>query len=173
VRSAAAPESLIKEVEDAVSSLDPDLPLVDVRTAQQGIDRTLWAPRLTTVLLTLFGFLALALATLGVYSVTAVTAARRKTEIGIRMALGAGHLRVVRLFVLRGLATIVAGTCCGLLGAATLVRWFESSLLGIATGSALSFISVASALTIAGACATAIPSLRAARADPARSLLGE
>jgi predicted permease len=173
VQTAAAPAALLKKIQDAVTSVDPDLPLVDVRTGRHGIDRTLWASRLTASLLAFFGFLALTLATLGVYTVAAVSAVRRRTEIGIRIALGAGRLRVVNLFLLRALATIAVGAGGGLLAAATLVRWFEITVLGDTGRHPLTFVFIASVLLVAGLGATALPALRAARADPVLNLRGE
>jgi ABC-type antimicrobial peptide transport system permease subunit len=130
----------------------------------------LLAPRAGAGLLALFGLLALTLAVIGIYGVMSYSVAQRSREIAIRMALGAGRGRVLRLFVGRGMALVAAGIVLGLLAAFAGARWIAALLYGMETGSALAFTAAALALAAVALGATWLPARRAAAVPPMLAL---
>jgi ABC-type antimicrobial peptide transport system permease subunit len=159
-----------KIVGDTLASINPNLTIVKFQTFQQQIDDRFTDERLISRLTSLFGVLALLLAAIGVYGVTAYTVARRTPEIGIRMALGAKRSRVIGT-VMRG-ATLqtVAGLAIGIPVATFCVRYVKSQLYEI-TSVNLSVMTIAiGVLALAAALAGIIPARRAASIDPVRAL---
>src|SRR5205085_9110766 len=114
VRTAGDPQALIPAIREAVAQLNPNLPLRDVTTQSQQIDRLLFQERLVARLSGFFGLLALALACIGLYGLLAYEVARRTREIGIRSALGAQRGDVVRLVVKQGLVLALIGAVAGI-----------------------------------------------------------
>jgi ABC-type antimicrobial peptide transport system permease subunit len=117
-----------------------------------------------------FGLLALVLAAVGIYGVTAYTTRQRTHEIGIRMALGASKQDVLRLVLGHGLRLTLIGVALGLAASFALTRFLGALLLGVTSTDALTFSSVAILLCVVALCACFIPALRAMRLDPQRAL---
>jgi putative ABC transport system permease protein len=170
VRAAPDPETLRRSLAAAVQGLDPNLPLMRVRTMEQIIDGGLARERLNIALYAGLAALALVLSALGIYGVMAFTTAQRTREIGLRMALGARHTQV-RLQVLReGLALAAGGLLLGVAGAYLLGRAMRSTLYG--TGAMSLPVVLAAGLVLLGAALVAcyLPARRASRVDPMSAL---
>src|SRR4029077_1001490 len=122
------PARTLASVRRAVQELDPNLPLVGVRTVAEILAQSLWAPRGAAAILAFFGLLGLVLATIGTYGVMSYTVAGRRREIGIRMALGAGRGEILRRVLRQGLTLAVCGLALGLLAALVTTRLVASFL---------------------------------------------
>jgi macrolide transport system ATP-binding/permease protein len=159
-----------KIVGDTLSSINPNLTIVKFQTFQQQIDDRFIEERLIARLTSLFGVLALLLAAIGLYGVTAYTVARRTPEIGIRMALGAARSRVIGTVMRGAMLQAVAGLAIGIPVAIFCVRFVKSQLFEI-TGVSMPVMAIAiGVLAFAAAIAGIIPARRAASIDPVRAL---
>jgi putative ABC transport system permease protein len=150
----------------AVQSIDKDLPIVDVATFDDVLARESSTRRFNAVLFSIVAALALVLALTGVYGVLAYSVSQRTHEVGIRMALGAGHRDVLRLFMGQGMRLVLIGLVLGLGGAFALTRLMSSLLFGVSTTDASTFVAVAVGLTLVGVLACYLPARRATRVDP-------
>jgi macrolide transport system ATP-binding/permease protein len=153
-----------------LASINPNLTVVKFQTFDQQIADRFSEERMVARLTTLFGALALLLATIGLYGVTAYTAARRTVEIGIRMALGAARPEVIAMMMRGAMMQTALGLAIGIPTSLLCVRFIESQLFdmkGMDTGVLVTAIVV---LAIAASLAGAIPARRAASIDPARAL---
>jgi predicted permease len=173
VRTASDPASLVPGVRRAVRTLEPNLPLPDVRPVMDAIGSSLYAARMGALLLGVFGGLALVLSAVGVYGVMAFAVSRRTREIGVRMALGARRGDVVRMVVADGLRLVLVGTGLGLAAALGGARWLESFLYGVSSRDALTFAAVPVVLTAVALLACFVPARRASRVDPLVALRSE
>jgi len=159
-----------KTVGDTLASINPNLTIVKFQTFQQQIDDRFVEERLIARLTSLFGLLALLLAAIGLYGVTAYTVVRRTPEIGIRMALGAARSRVIGTVMRGAMLQAVAGLAIGIPVAIFCVRYVKSQLYEI-TSLNLQVMSIAiGVLVLAAAVAGIIPARRAASIDPVRAL---
>jgi predicted permease len=157
IRTRITPDAVIPALRRAVEAVDPDLPLVNVRTQDQQIDADLEQERLFVTLTSGFGVLALILALVGIYGVMAYSVAQRTNEFGIRLALGATP-RQVRAIVLRESSWITAaGLVTGLGAAALLTRFVQSMLYGVATSDPFTILSTAVLLLAVALGASWIP----------------
>jgi putative ABC transport system permease protein len=166
VRTTARPELLRSSLAAAVNTVAPGLPLVDVRTMEQIVEERLAPDSFNIVLYGGLAALALVLATLGIYAVMAFTVVQRTAEIGLRMALGAGHNQV-RLQILREGATLATGgLVLGLVGAYALGRAMQAMLFG--TGALSVPVMLVAGLVLLGAALVAcyVPARRASAVDP-------
>jgi putative ABC transport system permease protein len=146
------------------------LPLFNVRTMRDVIDADVGNARLTTVLLLGFAALALLMAAIGVFGVTAYSVAQRTHEFGIRMALGANRGRVLGLVVRRELAACVAGIAIGVAGAVLLSSLLESLLYRVTARDPLTLSIAAMVLLAVTIAACMMPALRATRVNPVAAL---
>ncbi|HEX5233971.1 MAG TPA: ABC transporter permease [Silvibacterium sp.] len=159
-----------KIVGDTLASINPNLAIVKFQTFQQQIDDRFVEERLIARLTSLFGLLALLLAAIGLYGVTAYTVARRTPEIGIRMALGAARIRVIAAVMRGAMLQTVAGLAIGIPVGIFCVRYVKSQLYEI-TNVNLSVMAIAiGVLALAAVIAAIIPARRAASIDPVRAL---
>ena len=170
VRSVLPAARLEREFRQVIRAVDPALPAAEVTPLSKTVADSLARERFGTILVSLFGVLALILTAVGVYSVLAQTVRSRHREIAIRMAVGASGDSVLRLVVARGLLPVAIGVGLGLVGAVTLSGLVEAYLWGV-TGTDAVTLSLAAAgiLAVAGF-ACWIPAREAARVDPARAL---
>jgi predicted permease len=173
VRSTGDPAALAGPIRAAVRSLDPSLPIANVRRMTDVVAASMATPRLTGSLLTIFGSLALILAAIGVSGVLSYLVSRRRREIGIRMALGASRAQVLGLVVRRGLVTAAWGVGAGVLGGLALTRLMQGLLYGVAPRDPATFGLVALLLLLIALLASTVPALRAARTDPLEALRAE
>ncbi|HEY6491477.1 MAG TPA: ABC transporter permease [Terracidiphilus sp.] len=159
-----------KIVGDTLASINPNLTIVKFQTFQQQIDDRFIEERLIARLTSLFGLLALLLAAIGLYGVTAYTVVRRTPEIGIRMALGAARSRVIGIVMRGAMLQAIAGLAIGIPVSIFCVRYVKSQLYET-TGVNLPVMAVAiGVLVLAAAIAAMIPARRAASIDPVRAL---
>jgi putative ABC transport system permease protein len=172
-RSSAAPASLVSAVRERVRSLDPDVPVSQVRSMEEIVATSLSSWRFNMFLLGGFALLALALAMIGTYGVLAHSVSRRTQEIGIRMALGARPGDILHLILGEGLRLILIGLAIGLAGALSLGRVLSSLLYGVQASDPGTFLSVASLLTVIALAACYIPARRAASVAPMVALRHE
>jgi len=169
VRS-ARPEATLGTVRAVVQQMEPNMPLVGVFTMANIFDQALWAPRVGALLLTIFGGLALLLASIGVYGVMAYAVTQRTRELGIRLALGA-TVREVRGMVFReGIALTMTGIAVGLFIAALLANLVNSLLFGVSATDPITFLVIPAILLAVAALAIYIPARRASRVDPVVAL---
>lgn len=173
VRTAGDPGAFASTIRATVAELDPDQALFDVETMEERLRFVLVGeiamPRIGGAL----GLLALLLALAGVYGVMAHSVALRMRETGIRMALGAGHGRILRMVVGQGSRVALVGVLIGLALAVAAARGLASQLFGVSTFDPMVFIGVPLALFAAGILASWIPARRATRADPVACLRAE
>jgi hypothetical protein len=168
----APPRLLIRSVAAALSDVDSRLALT-FRSPAEEIAASLTQERVVALLSGLFGVLAVGLAALGLYGVTAYAVARRRTEIGIRMAIGAGARDVIRLVLGHSVAVTLAGIALGLAGAAAVTRYLEGLLFGLTPLDPATFAGVSLLFVVISIVAALIPARRATRVDPVVTLRAE
>lgn len=171
--SRAGSESLMKDVRQAVWSLDPNLPLADVHTLDYYYKRSMARTSFTLVMLAIAGGMALLLGTVGLYGVIAYSVSQRTREIGIRMALGAQQTALIRMFVRHGLLLTSIGIAFGVVVAVVVMRLMSSLLFHVSAVDPLTYLSVAVGLTATAFVASYLPSRRAANVDPVETLRAE
>jgi len=159
-----------KVVGDTLASINPNLTILKFQTFQQQIDDRFTQERLISRLTSLFGLLALLLAAIGLYGVTAYTVVSRTPEIGIRMALGAARSRVIVMVMRGAMLQTVAGLVIGIPVAIFCVRYVKSQLYEITSVNAPVMTVAIGVLMLAAAVAGIIPARRAASIDPVRAL---
>lgn len=170
VRTAGQAEALTNAVRSTLRSIAPDLPLYDIRTMSSRIADSISYARFGTLLLALFGVVALLLATLGTYGVIAFAVSQRTREIGIRVALGATREQVVRMVVRHGLTIASVGGLAGLLIAFGTTRVLQSMLYEVKPADPATFVAIVAVLLVAVIAASWIPARRAARIQPTEAL---
>jgi putative ABC transport system permease protein len=173
IRTAGDPLAVRRDVEAIVRSLDPELPLAEVKPLEQVVHESLGGDRFHTLLFGGFAALALLLAATGVYGVTSFAVARRTREIGLRMALGAGRGRLLGSVLRQGLADAVLGMALGAAGSWYAARALRGILYGVESPGSLPFVVVALVLLAAAALACLVPALRAAAVNPMQALRQE
>jgi putative ABC transport system permease protein len=167
------PEELAASVRATVRSLDRHLPIAAMRTGDQLIDETLSSRRLSMVLLSIFGAVALVLSVIGVYGVLSFTVSQRWREIGIRMALGAAAGDVLGLMLWKGLWPVAVGLTLGLGAALATTRVLTKMLFEVRPTDPLVLVGVAGLLFSAAFVAVLVPARRASRVDPLIAVRGE
>ena len=166
----AGTQTLIAQMQQAVWSVNRDLPLASVRTMQEIYDESLARPSFTLVMLAAAAAAALVLGVVGLYGVLAYVIAQRRREIAIRLALGAQQREVTQRFVRYGLALAGVGIVLGLGAAIVVTRLMESLLFGVQPVDVLTYAAVGLSLTVVAAIASWLPARRASAVDPAESL---
>ena len=172
LRTTGSPEALIPEVESAIHELAPGLPLVSVESMEQSLEGAngLFLFRMGTRFAGSLGLLGLVLAVVGVYGVMSYTAAQRTHEIGVRMALGASRLDILKMVLRQGALLVTVGVALGLLLAFGATRALSGMLLDVSPTDPLTFIGVAAFLAIVGLLASFIPAQRAMNVEPLKAL---
>jgi predicted permease len=160
------PEATLGTVRSIVQLMEPNMPLVGVFTMTNVFDQALWAPRMGALLLAIFGGLALALASIGVYGVMAYSVSQRTRELGIRLALGATSGEVRAMVLRQGLMLTVVGIALGTATAVVLARLIGDLLYGIDAVDPLTFLVIPVVLLAVAAAAIYIPARGASRVDP-------
>lgn len=173
VRTHGAPATLVPQVRQAVWSVDPTLPVANVREAARLVERAAAQERFNALALALFSAVAMALALQGLYGILAFMVQQRRREIGVRMALGASGGDLLGLVLGSGLRLVGLGIAIGA-GLAWLARPLVASLLfGVGASDASTYLGMAAALLAAAALAAVLPARRAARVDPMTVLRAE
>src|SRR5438105_2103049 len=170
LKAKRSPLALAGAVRDAVRHLDPQQPIGDLVGLDKTLSRSTAARRLSMTLLTLFAALALVLALIGIYAITAYAVTQRTRELGLRMAIGARPGEVVGLLLNENLRLVLGGIVLGAVGAALATRALRTMLFGVSTLDAITFIGAALVLGGVAMLATYVPARRAARIDPMEAL---
>ncbi len=166
LRSRESYQATLESVRNAVTSMNNEQFIFDVQTFDGIISKSLAAQRFSMVLLGVFAALALLLASVGIYGVISYVVGQRTHEIGIRLALGAERLHILRLILGRGGILVLAGVALGLTSALALTRLMASLLYGVRATDPLTFAGVAVLLTLVALAACYIPARRATKVDP-------
>ena len=174
VRSALSVGSVASVLRQELRAVDPDLPLYNIRTVTEQLDSGRWAQRFTSSLFTIFAGIALVLAVVGLYGVTAYGAGRRTKELGVRIALGAQSSHVWWL-VTRGAFRQLAASLpiLGAAGSVAVAQVLPAELSGASGGDPLTLVAVAMLLLVVGIAASFIPARRAMGLDPVTALRAE
>jgi putative ABC transport system permease protein len=166
MRREGDPAALADALRAEVSALDPELPIYQIATMTEILDREGQGDLIMVRLLTVFAVVALVMALMGVYGVMAYNVAQRTQEVGIRMALGARTDDIVGLIVRRGVLLAGLGLAAGLLLALATARFLAAFLFGLSPFDLPTFAAVTAALGVAALVACYVPARRAARVDP-------
>jgi ABC-type antimicrobial peptide transport system permease subunit len=170
LRTTGEPMSVLPAVREVVSEIDPLIPIAAARPLHEVWRTSMAREEFILTLLTAFGVVALLLAAVGVYGVTAQAARRRTRELGIRIALGARTGDVMRLMLRQSMAVVAIGLAAGLAVSLIATRALTSVLFGIAPTDPATLVSVVVVLASVAALACYIPARRALALDPVRSL---
>jgi len=166
VRTQGHSSATIAAIRHAIQSVDRNIPVYNVRLQSDLIARSFAHERLFATLSSFFGLLALALVSIGLYGLMSYTVARRTHEIGIRMALGAQRVDVLRMVLRESLLLVVIGSVIGLAAAFATTRLISGMLFGLTPNDPLSLALATSLLLVMGALAGWLPARRAANVDP-------
>jgi putative ABC transport system permease protein len=170
LRTAGDPLAVVGAVRAAVAAVTSEVPVYDLMTMKQRIANSISRSQFNTLLLLAFAVLAVVLAAVGLYGVVAYSVSQRTREIGIRMALGAQTVDVLRLIVTQGMYLVVVGSIAGLAGALALARLMRSLLYEVSPTDPLAFVVVTLLLAAVTALACYLPARRAAKVDPMEAL---
>jgi predicted permease len=173
VLTAGDPRPMLQTIQKEIQAVDPNLPVINARTMSDVLTGAMWVPRTGAALLLLFGSIALSLAVIGIYGVTAFFVRQRRREIGIRLALGATTANIVWLVVRRGFAPTVIGLVLGLVASLFGGRLVASLLIGVGPSDPTSFATAVIVLVAAAGAASVLPAVVAMRVDPAPILRRE
>jgi putative ABC transport system permease protein len=170
VRASGDPKALVPTLRAAVWSIDPNQPIANINTMEEIVSDSIAQPRLSMLLMGLFGALAMILSAVGIYGLLSFAVTQRTQELGIRIALGAQVGDVLRLVMKQGLVLVLAGELLGLLGAFALTRLISTLLFGVSPTDTTTFLAVAGVLAGVAMLACYFPARRATKVDPLVSL---
>ena len=173
LRTSSEPELVAGAVRNELNGMDANIPLYAVRPLDAVVDKTVEAPRFRTYLLLVFAALALVLAVIGVYAVMGVSVIQRTQEIGIRMALGAGSVNLIKMLVAQSMKPVAWGLGIGLGLALGVTRLLDSLLFNVTATDVTVYAGVAALLALAALVAAFVPTLKAMRIDPVQTLRAE
>ncbi len=173
LRSKGDVENLGEAVRQQVESINPNVPVHSIMSMDQIIARSVANRRFALELLGVFAAVALLLAAIGIYGVMAYSFSQRTHEVGIRIALGAQRLDILRMALGEGMRIVVVGLAAGLAGAAIMTRFFRSMLFDVAPADPITFFSVSAILAGVALLACYIPAKRATRVNPLAALREE
>jgi predicted permease len=171
--SRAGSESLMKDVREAVWSVNPNLPLSDVNTVDFYYKKSIARTSFTLIMLGVAGSMALLLGVVGIYGVIAYSVSQRTREIGIRMALGAQTQALTRMFVQHGLRLTAIGVVFGVVAAIAVMRLMSTLLFNVSPVDPITYAAVCVGLLVPAWLASYLPSRRVATVDPVEALRGE
>lgn len=166
VKTAANPVALAGAVRGVISGLDRELPVSDMQTMDDRMDKALMTRKSPAVLSLSFGAVALFLSAIGIYGVLAYLVTQRRKEIGIRLALGSSNTAIFELVLREGLMLIATGLVLGAIGAAVLRKSLESQLFGVSATDPIVLATVTLVLAAVAIIACALPARRATKIDP-------
>jgi predicted permease len=169
----AGSESLVKQIRQAVWSLNPDVPLARIRTMEELYRTSMARSSFTLVMLAIAGGMALLLGVIGIYGVISYSVSQRTRELGIRLALGAPQLALKTMVVRHGVLLAAIGVACGLAAAAGLTRIMSSLLFDVNPVDPLTYAAVSGVLLAAAGVASYLPAHRASIVDPTEALRAE
>jgi putative ABC transport system permease protein len=170
VKTSVDPVSLVAAIKREIRVIDKDQPIAQVQTLDHKLSESVAPQRFTLLLLGIFALIALMLASAGIYGVMSYAVTQRTHEIGVRMALGARQLDVLKLMIREGMGLVVIGLGLGLAGAFALTRVMRGMLFGVTPTDATTFIAVSGLLMAVALLACFVPARRATKVDPLVSL---
>jgi putative ABC transport system permease protein len=173
VRTSVPSATLAQPVVAAIRAIDPEQPVVDIRTMVQVLDDKLSPQRFSALLLGVFAGVALLLAAVGIYSVLSYIVRGRSREIGIRKALGARTSDVLRLVIVEGMSPVLVGVAAGTIAALASARVIRTLVFGVSASDPLTLAAVGATLALVALAASLVPAHRALRLDPVRVLRAE
>jgi len=169
-RTAGSPNGLPDLFRRELGSLDDSVPLFDTRTMSEHLDVTVFLHRTAALYLSVFGLLAMVLASIGLYGTVAFSVTLRTKEVGIRMALGADRRQVVRMVLQQSLRLVIAGIVIGLVLSSLIMQALSRVLMGVSPIDPVAFVSVVIVLGSVTILASFLPALKAAGMDPMSTL---
>jgi putative ABC transport system permease protein len=170
VRTTVAPSTLAAALRREVMSVDKDQPVVDVKPLTEMISESVAQPRFYMILLGAFSAVGLVLALVGIYGVVSYAVTERTHEIGVRLALGARPLNVMRMVLGQGLRLTLVGVAVGLAASFALTRVLSTLLYGVSATDAATFVAIPLLLLATATLASYVPARRATRVDPCVAL---
>jgi putative ABC transport system permease protein len=170
LRSQTDPAALLRTVREEIKAIDPALPVTNAMTMEEIIETSTGAQRFNTLLVALFGVLALLLAAIGIGGLLATSVSRRTREIGVRLALGAQRDAMVRMVMRDALRVVLLGLVVGLPAAWLLSRVLSNLLFGVSPRDPLTFAAVVAVIAVVGVAASVTPAWRASRVEPVVAL---
>ena len=166
MRTTGEPSQVVPAIRARLHTIEPSLTVFNIRTLQEHVGRSLYVERMESLLLTVFGILALTLTAIGIYGVIAYSVAQRTREVGIRMALGAQKKDVLKMILTQGLWLVVWGAVIGLVACYWLSRLVASQLYGVSAYDPLTLMSTVVVLIAVALVAAYLPARRATKVDP-------
>ncbi len=173
LRGFVDPRGLTGPVRELLQRMDPDVPMFQIATMTETLDRSLWARRAYSWLFGVFAAIALLLAVAGIFGVVSYAVSQRTREIGIRMALGARPEQVQRQVLSQGMVLVASGVVCGLAGTFWATNLLRSLLFGVNARDPLTYAAVAVGVVLVAMLANLLPARRAASVDPMEALRSE
>ena len=172
-RTSSEPAATAREIVRAIQSIDPTIPVYDIRTMQDRLSDSMARQRFSMIMLGAFAAFALILAAVGVYGVMSYLVTQSTHDIGVRMALGAQRGTIVKMIVRHGIELTAAGIVSGLSAAILLTRVMATLLFGVSATDLATFFTVPLVLAVIALLASYLPARRATRVDPVVALRDE
>ncbi len=173
IRTASDPTGIIRPIRERLQAMDPDMRVARFETMDGHITRQLIRPKFNMLLVGIFASVALVLASIGIYGVVSYSVSMRTREMGIRMALGARGVDIVKSVVGRGMMPAAVGIGIGLAGAFGVTRLLASMLVGVEPTDEMTFVAVPTMLAVVAAIACYVPANRATRVEASATLREE
>jgi predicted permease len=173
IRSRADAHALAAPAREIIRQADPDLPMFNIRTMSERLERSLWTRRAYSWLFAAFAAVAIVLAAAGVYGVVSFAVSQRTRELGIRLALGARPAQVMAQVLRSGMALVAIGLVLGLIASRFTTGLLESMLFGVSPRDTATFLAVAAGIALVGLAANYLPARRAASIEPVKALRAE
>jgi putative ABC transport system permease protein len=170
VRTSGQPDTFAATLRTQVRELDAEQPVYNVRTMDEFIANATAQQRLQASLSSIFSVVALLLVAVGIYGVVAFWVKQRRREIGVRMALGAGAIDIVKMVIAQGMRNVLLGLILGLVGSFALTRWMGSSVFGLSANDPFTFVIVALLVVGVAFVACYLPAWRATKVNPSTAL---
>jgi predicted permease len=170
IRGRTEANSLVAPAREIIRQLDPDLPMYNIRSMSERLDRSLWTRRAYSWLFVAFAAVAIVLAAAGVYGVVSFAVSQRTREIGIRLALGARPIQVMRQVLGHGMALVSIGLTLGLVASQLTTGLLQSMLFGVSPRDLATYLAVGLGVALVGLAANYIPAKRAASIEPVKAL---
>lgn len=170
VRTAMDPHALVTPVRGAIRQMDPDLPMFNINTMTERLEKSMWIRRAYSWLFGAFALVAVLLAAAGIYGVIAFSVSRRTRELGIRMALGARPGQLMGTVLGHGMTLVAVGAVIGLAGSLAAMRLIDRMLFGVSSRDVATYAAVALLVGLVGLAANLAPARRAAKVDPMSAL---